>query len=202
MSLKPIETKYKGIKFRSKAEAHWAVFFDICHANWEYEPQGFDLGDGVYYLPDFKLTNVPTGFVKNVDVNRDDLYFCKTLWVEVKGVLDDQSAKKIKRFIKQLDPDSDFLMVGSIPFGTSLWDCVEKMDDKMNCDDSINHEIAYYSLNGYCGYMSPDFLACNSEGDIMLSSIEKWYNRVGLDPGKTCQAYLDALNYRFDHRNK
>ena len=57
-SLKPIPTEYKGHLFRSRLEARWAVFFDACGVEWEYEPEGFDLGDGVRYLPDFLLHGV------------------------------------------------------------------------------------------------------------------------------------------------
>jgi len=53
--LKPIETKYKGYRFRSRLEARWAVFFDALGMAWEYEPEGFDLGPEGYYLPDFWL---------------------------------------------------------------------------------------------------------------------------------------------------
>lgn len=49
---KPIETIYKGYRFRSRLEARWAVFFDALDLEWEYEAEGFDLG-GVWYLPDF-----------------------------------------------------------------------------------------------------------------------------------------------------
>lgn len=54
-SLKPIETVYKGYKFRSRLEARWAVFFDEMGVEWEYEPQGFEFGNGLKYLPDFHL---------------------------------------------------------------------------------------------------------------------------------------------------
>lgn len=54
--LKPIETQYKGYRFRSRLEARWAVFFDALGIEWIYEPEGFDLGDDVgWYLPDFWL---------------------------------------------------------------------------------------------------------------------------------------------------
>ena len=56
--MKPIETKYKGYKFRSRLEARWAVFFDSLGLDWEYEKEGFDLGNGLYYLPDFYLPNL------------------------------------------------------------------------------------------------------------------------------------------------
>lgn len=54
MKLKPIETKYKGYRFRSRLEARWAVFLDHLGIDWEYEHQGYELPSG-YYLPDFWL---------------------------------------------------------------------------------------------------------------------------------------------------
>lgn len=53
MMIKAIETSYKGYRFRSRLEARWAVFFDALGIKWEYEKEGFDLGDGLRYLPDF-----------------------------------------------------------------------------------------------------------------------------------------------------
>ena len=55
MPIKAIETRYKGYRFRSRLEARWAVFFDALKIRWEYEPEGFELGGGLRYLPDFKL---------------------------------------------------------------------------------------------------------------------------------------------------
>ena len=49
-SLKPIETIYKGYRFRSRLEARWAVMFDLLHWNFEYEP--FDL---MGWTPDFVI---------------------------------------------------------------------------------------------------------------------------------------------------
>lgn len=53
--MKAIETRYKGYRFRSRLEARWAVFFDRLELDWQYEPEGFDLGQSGYYLPDFKV---------------------------------------------------------------------------------------------------------------------------------------------------
>lgn len=64
--MKAIETKYKGYRFRSRLEARWAVFFDALGLQWEYEPQGFDLGFGELYLPDFWLPDLGA-------------------WIEIKG---------------------------------------------------------------------------------------------------------------------
>ena len=88
--IKAIPTEYKGYRFRSRLEARWAVFFDACGADWEYEPEGFDLGDGTYYLPDFLLHGVTIHhglFKENCDV-----------YVEVKGKMTDDDARKINRF--------------------------------------------------------------------------------------------------------
>ena len=51
-TIKPIETVYQDYRMRSRLEARWAVFFDELGILWQYELEGFDLGDGVNYLPD------------------------------------------------------------------------------------------------------------------------------------------------------
>lgn len=73
--IKPIETRYKGYRFRSRLEARWAVFFDDMRFSWEYEPEGFVLNDGTHYLPDFRV-KTPQG---------------KDIWYEIKrgGVFED-----------------------------------------------------------------------------------------------------------------
>lgn len=53
--IKAIQTKYNGYNFRSRLEARWAVFFDTLGIRYEYEPEGYDLGDLGWYLPDFYL---------------------------------------------------------------------------------------------------------------------------------------------------
>lgn len=53
--IKAIETKYNGYKFRSRLEARWAVFFDNYGIAYEYELEGYELGNGKRYLPDFFL---------------------------------------------------------------------------------------------------------------------------------------------------
>lgn len=50
--MRVIETEYRGCRFRSRAEARWAVFLDTLLIPWTYELEGFDL-DGTCYLPDF-----------------------------------------------------------------------------------------------------------------------------------------------------
>lgn len=55
MHIAPIQTTYKGYRFRSRLEARWAVFFSALELTWEYEPEGFVLPSGRHYLPDFRV---------------------------------------------------------------------------------------------------------------------------------------------------
>ena len=48
--IKAIPTTYSNARFRSRLEAKWAAFFDLCGWRWEYEP--LDL-DG--WVPDFGM---------------------------------------------------------------------------------------------------------------------------------------------------
>lgn len=65
-SIKAIETVYNGYRFRSRLEARWAVFFDALGVKYEYEKEGFDLGEAGWYLPDFWLPELKC-------------------WIEIKG---------------------------------------------------------------------------------------------------------------------
>ncbi len=83
--LKAIETVYNGYRFRSRLEARWAVFFDAMGIEYQYELEGFDLGDGGYYLPDFWLPKWNS-------------------WVEVKPVLPTpEQAIKLTHFCLNTD---------------------------------------------------------------------------------------------------
>lgn len=74
-TFRAITTRYKGCNFRSRLEARWGVFFDHLGIRWDYEPEGFELGNGLRYLPDFWLP----------DFN---------LWVEIKPTECDLAARE------------------------------------------------------------------------------------------------------------
>ncbi|MGZ4881509.1 MAG: hypothetical protein ACXV7G_10670 [Halobacteriota archaeon] len=51
-----MQTVFHGIRYKSRAEARWAVFFWTLGIPYEYEPEGFVLGEEKFtYLPDFYL---------------------------------------------------------------------------------------------------------------------------------------------------
>lgn len=56
-TIKAIETRYKGYRFRSRLEARWAVYLDALNESWEYEKEGYSLASGCY-LPDFWLSRM------------------------------------------------------------------------------------------------------------------------------------------------
>ena len=91
--MKPIETYYKGYRFRSRLEARWAVFFDALGVKYDYEPEGFTQ-NGVYYLPDFRIYDVEG--IHGSEWRQD-------IYVEVKGEPDAESARKVAEFSWNID---------------------------------------------------------------------------------------------------
>ena len=81
--IRPIETYFRGCRFRSRLEARWAVFFQTLGVPWHYEPEGFVLSTGDWYLPDFLI------HLKN-----------QSLWVEIKpaGI----SAPLFEQFVRDI----------------------------------------------------------------------------------------------------
>lgn len=125
--IRAIQTEYRGYLFRSRLEVRWAVFFDACGVDWEYEPEGYDLGNGLYYLPDFLLHGVTINhgyFKKNCDI-----------YVEVKGQMNDADAEKINRFYAAGYPEGNdwgvshtaVLVVGNIPDGEDMCEILDNL---------------------------------------------------------------------------
>lgn len=132
--IKPIETYYNGYRFRSRLEARWAVFLDALGVRWEYEPEGFELPSGKWYLPDFRVDCYGT---------RGDIYdeVSFPLYIEVKGVMTREDAEKIREFsgLDRIDeyfesgysdpntkcPEikNPVLIVGNIPEQTDRYGC-------------------------------------------------------------------------------
>ncbi len=86
-NMQPLPTVYNCIEYRSRIEARWAVFFDTLGIPFEYEPEGFNLGDEICYLPDFWLPN-------------------QRCWVEIKGAepTEDETEKAFRLAVKTGSP--------------------------------------------------------------------------------------------------
>ena len=107
-TLKAIETRYAGCRFRSRLEARWAVFFDALSMKWQYEAQGFRLSDGTQYLPDFEvfLGSRKTPSYLEIKPTRPDL-------------IDPKGLAKWEKFAGVDEPDGrgadTYLLIGGIP---------------------------------------------------------------------------------------
>lgn len=80
--MRALPSYWRGVVFRSRTEARWAVFFDAIRLRWEYEPEGFMLDDGTWYLPDFWIPEMLS-------------------WVEVKprGLITAEEREKIRLLV-------------------------------------------------------------------------------------------------------
>lgn len=189
--LKAIETEYKGYRFRSRLEARWAVFFDACGVDWEYEPEGFDLGGGLHYLPDFLLHGV---------AGRDG----GDLFVEVKGQMTDYDARKINRFASLGMRENHgcgksptaILVVSNIPPGDNMKEITRYISD-----------VAYNDHHGWPNYFNfetidGDYFAAhpgiNWDGGFELFGDDSSY-LCEMDPKATERAFRMARQARFEY---
>lgn len=79
-TIKAIETPYKGYRMRSRLEARWGIYFDALGCEWEFEKEGFDLGQAGKYLPDFWLSTVNMwAEVKPETLNATEMGKCEAL---------------------------------------------------------------------------------------------------------------------------
>lgn len=114
--IKAIETVYKGYRFRSRLEARWAVYFDALGVAWEYEKEGFDLGEDGWYLPDFWLPKHGIWVeIKPMEVSRQDVGDFlgeETFWADVPYIAaTDAEWKKMERTL----PGGPLIVIGGQP---------------------------------------------------------------------------------------
>jgi len=183
--MRPIETVWHGHRFRSRLEARWAVLFECLCIPWEYEPQGFELDDGVTYLPDFLLHGMHGR-------SGDHLY------VEVKGHMTEADLMKVRLFSKY----ESLYLVTDIPYGRRF-----RMDDNLSrrhwawVDDM--RDVCYgwpypYSFEYVDGDMFGAFLGVDRNGRPELFGDDGYYLRDACDTA-CALAYFTASMCRFDH---
>lgn len=109
-TIKSIPTTYAGVNFRSRLEARWAAFFDLCGWRWDYEP--FDL-DG--WAPDFMLKGKVKALVevKPIDFAGDD----KRLYRQ--AITRAGKAFGVGHPVR--NPEYEVIILGNGPFQTDWW---------------------------------------------------------------------------------
>lgn len=183
MKIKPIETIYKGYWFRSRLEARWAVFLDAIGADWEYEPEGFELENRIYYLPDFRIRANGRGRTP------------EEFYLEVKGVPTREDGIKCELF----SACYPVLIVGDIPRVHGDWD--DCLLSYFNIDDDgykvqcIRDSFVYIDGDSY------SCLLCASKGGGVGLYGPDWYFDVDppADEVKTINALNIARQARFEH---
>ena len=192
--MKPIETEYKGYRFRSQLEAKWAVLFDAFGVSWDYELEGFEMPNGARYLPDFLLHDVDG----RCGILGGDLY------VEVKGVpiLTSTDRYKITSFVTDgygadylgnLNIKNPLLIVNKIPEGEDLrlMDfSIREMHDR--CADYFTFTYVDNDKGVAC------FPAINRDGHFELFADDPSYLN-DRNYYATELAYTLARQARFDH---
>lgn len=194
--LKAIQTEYKGYRFRSRLEARWAVLLDELGVKWEYEPEGYDLGNGMCYLPDFRLYDVTInhGFFKR---------HC-TIYLEVKGQMNDEDAAKINRFFELGYEDdarygesaSAVLVVGNIPEGEDINELLDYMHDEAYNDHG--NWPNFYNFETVDGDYFGAYPGVDKRGTFTLFGDDSSY-LWSMDTQATERAYRLARQARFEH---
>ena len=165
MKIRPIETRYKGYRFRSRLEARWAVFFDASGIAWEYEKEGYDLGELSWYLPDFWLPSVRLSFGKYLS--------SPGCWIEIKPKYDETALQKLRRLA--LLTSAPACLFYGLP------------DDPI---ESWDHQRECFSSSGVPALEKPDsvcFAACLNCGQVFIQELH-------LANSFACCQYSDVLD--------
>lgn len=182
--IKPIETRYKGYRFRSRLEARWAVFFDSLGIEWEYEKEGYNLGEHGCYLPDFWLPRVGSRCIGSC-------------WVEVKPpvVQGDDKLSALVQLTKQ-----DGILVTGPP---QAWSARSRQDgwyEYSFIPPSDKHETDA-SWDNYMGLVQ-----CFDCGQLKFEYRERNYmvcprcgGMAGDDTPRLMEAYEKSRSARFEH---
>lgn len=195
MNIKAKETLYNGYRFRSRLEAKWAVFFDACGVEYEYEPEGFDLGNGVGYLPDFLLHGVRGDWMTPGEPELRDL------WIEVKGNATAADLEKINIFAGEMYASGQryrerpILILGNFPAGDRWSEVYRNLLFLRGSQRERTNMFDCWTLNFG---NRPAILAINMDGQLELccdkDRLEDRVNAV-----LTMAVYNKARRARFEH---
>lgn len=168
MSINAIETYYSGHHFRSRLEARWATVFNDLGLNWEYEPQGYRVGEqGRPYLPDFRLPDIDW-------------------WVEVKGSKDRLDMDLLTDAVhptKGIGPDgssTNLLILGPIPDvddSTPLHYSISRAahcGQVHRCGDGCDFPPALYGLHCFMAVADLERLGADLKA-IRPSDLDVWH---------------------------
>jgi len=174
--IKAIETRYNGYRFRSRLEARWAVFFDTLGVAYEYEKEGYDLGDAGWYLPDFWLPQIK-------------------LWVEIKP--DEPGPRAINKAIALVQQSRQWASIYYGQFGQGT-----RLKLFYLTDPSVPHdqfpEVIWVECDG-CGGLSVVALPYSTDEFCRPNCGSNCGGRLRADGPRILDAYIAARSARFEH---
>ena len=191
--IKAIQTRYKGYHFRSRLEARWAVFFDALGIKWEYEKEGYDLGEHGWYLPDFWLPS----FSIRGELKRD-------VFIEIKGSFPTQEEQDRCSHLAMKIHGSVFIFMG-VP------DCEDGEGGLqfiynprgIDCNDGHivikefvweDNDMHFYQCKK-CNNIKIEF----REGNYMTCSCNNERNSYSDVTPELSNAYMASRSARFEH---
>jgi len=132
-TLKPIETRYNGYRFRSRTEARWAVLFDALEIKFEYEKEGYSLTPDLHYLPDFYY-HIPHDEGQNYGQ-----------WLEIKGAKSERKDLTKLILLSIMTKTYSNLVVGP-PWNFKRFISMECGENKWwdDSDECISHLMLIY----------------------------------------------------------
>lgn len=211
--IKPIETLYKGYRFRSRLEARWAVFLDFLDIKYEYEKEGYDLTNEIKIL---KQENV---WKFNMDNLKSSFYLPdfwlpeKDFWFEIKGKINEESEIKAVALVQKTQKNVH-IAIGEIPDPTNLfrwfnenevWQTFIALPQDKGVSWSSSQvwcecEMCGNIDLGYCGYM--DCLKCKQHQGPYINLVGSLHYKCGDNnssyySNKLKAAYTAARSARF-----
>ena len=186
--IKAIETKYNGYRFRSRLEAKWAVYFNLLHIKYEYEPEGYVLDSGDCYLPDFYLPEVNTFFeVKPLSISRNELIDTQEKLVSL------SKAKDAFSMICRGDPLDNNIQV-YIP-SIDTWTIAEFLKGAEVLDDDYFHVSKAFE----CGIVTGDRYSSDEKPYISATKLMIPFNQVFSFDRIPYDEQRAARQARFEH---
>lgn len=179
-----IQTVYRGVKFRSRLEARWAVFYDSLGLRWQYEKEGFKFDRSGLYLPDFWLPDFQ-------------------YWTEIKGKPPTAGELAKASALAIETKNKCFLFYGDIPEFP-----IDVVSDSAICffPEGEQDDQFFWCQCPNCGQLGVEYngradrLPCHDiDGCPRSLHGDKGYS---LDTPRLLAAYTAARSARFEHGEK
>lgn len=181
VEFKAIETYFDGYRFRSRLEARWAVFFKTLGIPYEYEIEGYQMGD-LFYLPDFWLPE-------------------QEYWIEIKGEYPDEGEDRKARMLCEGTDQRVYLFYEGIPDPDRLFEACscfayfpsQYYDGTIIAQRDEDYRWCQCPVCGYCGVSY-----CGKNERLPCPHQNEWGKGSNYASDELVEAYRVARSARFE----